>query len=187
MQNSALSPPKSSTLSRIVAMGQFVTPQNSAAMPMAAPNAGLRPTSSASVPPSVAPMNSVGTISPPLKPAPIVMEVKIILSRNASGRTTPSSKMRSMTSIPPPLYARVPTSNVSKITTTPPTAARRNSFLKSFLKSFAPLCIAQQNSMLTTAHKMAMTSTRHIVEMSNAGTFSTRKCSGATPMTSASA
>lgn len=34
MQNSALSPPKSSTLSRIVAMGQFVTPQNSAAMPM---------------------------------------------------------------------------------------------------------------------------------------------------------
>ena len=39
MQNSALSPPKSSTLSRIVAMGQFVTPQNSAAMPMAA----LRP------------------------------------------------------------------------------------------------------------------------------------------------
>lgn len=50
MQNSALSPPKSSTLSRIVAMGQFVTPQNSAAMPMAAPNAGLRPTSSASVP-----------------------------------------------------------------------------------------------------------------------------------------
>ena len=90
-------------LSSTVASGQFVTPQNSAAMPTAAPNAGLMPSTSASAPPIVAPMNSVGTISPPLNPAPIVTTVNRIFKRNASGRTAPDSNTRSITAMPPPL------------------------------------------------------------------------------------
>ncbi len=72
-------------------------------MPTAAPNAGSSPIRSDSAPPIVAPMNSVGTISPPLNPAPIVTAVKRIFSRNASGRTSPDTKTRSITEMPPPL------------------------------------------------------------------------------------
>lgn len=63
-------------------IGQFVTPQNRLTMPQAA----HKPTGSPKMPdkklPRAAPIKSVGTISPPLKPPPSVAAVKMIFSRN---------------------------------------------------------------------------------------------------------
>lgn len=63
-------------------IGQFVTPQNKLTMPQAA----HKPTGSPKIPdrklPREAPIKSVGTISPPLKPPPSVAAVKIIFNRN---------------------------------------------------------------------------------------------------------
>ena len=50
---------------KMEARGQFTTPQNRAIMEMAAPKAGSRPSSGPTAQPKVAPMNKVGTISPP--------------------------------------------------------------------------------------------------------------------------
>ena len=48
-----------------------------------AEKAGLKCSNPPRTQPSVAPINNVGTISPPLKPHPIVIAVKIIFNRNA--------------------------------------------------------------------------------------------------------
>ena len=61
-------------------IGQFVTPQNTLTMPQAAQSPAGRPKNPDKKLPSVAPIKSVGTISPPLKPPPSVREVKRIFS-----------------------------------------------------------------------------------------------------------
>ena len=68
-----------------LAIGQLVTAAKIAAMPVAAPNDAEKPIICENTPPEVAPINSEGTISPPLKPDATVTAVKIILSRNAAG------------------------------------------------------------------------------------------------------
>ena len=65
------------------AKGQFVTPQKSAVIPIAAPKSAGSPKSNAAAPPKVAPINKVGTISPPLKPAATQMQVKRIFKAKA--------------------------------------------------------------------------------------------------------
>ena len=65
------------------ASGLLVQPQNSATMPSAAPSCGGRPSSGAATQPNVAPVKRIGTISPPLKPAPRVSAVNSIFKRKA--------------------------------------------------------------------------------------------------------
>ena len=65
------------------ASGLLVQPQNSATMPSAAPSCGGRPSSGAATQPNVAPVKKIGTISPPLKPAPRVSAVNSIFKRKA--------------------------------------------------------------------------------------------------------
>ena len=77
-------------------------PQNSATMPSAAPSCGGRPSSGAATQPKVAPVKKMGTISPPLKPAPKVSAVNSIFSRNAYGTASPLMAA-SMTAAPAPL------------------------------------------------------------------------------------
>ena len=84
-------------------MGQFTTEQKSATMPTAAAKRASSPISGENAQPRVAPMNIVGTISPPLNPQPMVTAVKIILSKNAAGCALPSSTAFSITFIPAPL------------------------------------------------------------------------------------
>ena len=47
-------------------MGQFVTPQNMAPMPIAAESEGAKPKRTPKLQPKEAPMKKEGTISPPL-------------------------------------------------------------------------------------------------------------------------
>ena len=54
-----------------------------------AANGAESPSNGPATQPKVAPMKKEGTISPPLKPAPKVSAVKIILSRNASAFASP--------------------------------------------------------------------------------------------------
>lgn len=61
-------------------IGQLVTPQNSEIMPTAAHSDGSKPVRLPNRHPKVAPMKKDGTISPPLKPAPRVSAVKMILA-----------------------------------------------------------------------------------------------------------
>ena len=70
-------------------MGQFVTPQKRAISPTAAQTDGEKPVKLPNVHPSVAPMKKDGTISPPRKPASIVIAVKIIFITNAYGTASP--------------------------------------------------------------------------------------------------
>lgn len=69
--------PNNSKLIKIEASGQLVTPQNIELIPTAAPSADGRPITPESVAPKVAPIKSVGTISPPLYPAATVITVRI--------------------------------------------------------------------------------------------------------------
>ena len=62
-------------------MGQFVTPQNTPAMPQAAVREEGSPRTGDSKAPNAAPMVKDGTISPPLNPAPKVRAVNRIFSR----------------------------------------------------------------------------------------------------------
>lgn len=63
-------------------IGQLVTPQNTLTIPHAAHSPMGSPNKGARKLPRVAPTNSVGTISPPLKPPPRVAAVNIILRIN---------------------------------------------------------------------------------------------------------
>ena len=56
----------------------------------AAEKEGLRPMRPPKKQPKVAPTKNEGTISPPLKPAPMVTAVKTILSAKASGSAWPA-------------------------------------------------------------------------------------------------
>ena len=76
--------PNISKARKTVATGQLVTPTNRAAVPQAAQRAGSIPKSCPAAAPKVAPTHMVGTISPPLKPAPKTAPVNIIFIRNAS-------------------------------------------------------------------------------------------------------
>ena len=78
-----ISSPKSSKPMIMEAIGAFVTPQKSEIIPIAAQKEGGRPTKEANRQPNVAPIVKDGTISPPLKPAPIVMAVSKSLRANA--------------------------------------------------------------------------------------------------------
>ena len=146
--------PNSSILSKIEVIGVFITPQKMETRPRAAPKPGFKPNMVATKLPKVAPMKKVGTISPPLKPAASVMEVKIIFNRKASGFALPP-KASSMTSIPAPLYAVVWTSKVSKIIRIPPVIILTYSFgIKNFIK-LPDLCSARQKKTLMPAHRIA--------------------------------
>ena len=76
---------------RIEVSGQFVTPQKTATIPDAAQMEGSIPRSVPSTQPKVAPIQKEGTISPPLKPAFIVMAVRISFQRKSRGLASPSS------------------------------------------------------------------------------------------------
>ena len=65
------------------AIGQLVTPQNTEIIPTAAHNEGDIPSKCPNRQPKVAPVQNAGTISPPLKPAARVTEVKSIFNINA--------------------------------------------------------------------------------------------------------
>ena len=69
---------------------------------MAAQKDGERPINGPKRHPNVAPTKKVGTISPPLYPAPIVRAVNSIFKKKASGTTCPSMAC-SMVCIPAPL------------------------------------------------------------------------------------
>lgn len=58
--------------------GQLVTPTNKAARPQAAHKDGANPAAIPTTHPKEAPMDMVGTISPPLNPAPRTMAVNTI-------------------------------------------------------------------------------------------------------------
>ena len=83
-------------------IGQLVTPQKTLVIPTAAQRDGENPRILPKRQPKAAPVKKLGTISPPLKPAPSVSAVKIILRRKASGRTSPCIHPVMM-SIPVPL------------------------------------------------------------------------------------
>ena len=110
------------------AIGQLTTEQNIATSPIAAPNPVFNPIIDATRFPNVAPIKKVGTISPPLNPAPRVSAVNIILSKNASGLILPV-KAFSITGIPAPLKSLVPTNNVSTINIIPPVIILKYSYV----------------------------------------------------------
>ena len=68
---------------RIEVIGQFVTPQKTAAIPQAAQREGESPISCPAMHPKVAPTQNDGTISPPRKPAFIVSAVRSIFQKKA--------------------------------------------------------------------------------------------------------
>lgn len=82
-------------------IGQFVTPQNTLTMPQAAQSPAGRPKNPDKKLPSVAPIKSVGTISPPLKPPPSVTEVKRIFSKNTY-HAQRAVKLEAITGAPAP-------------------------------------------------------------------------------------
>jgi len=67
----------------IVATGHFVTVLNIAAIPNAAPIVTSMQNKIAKYPPSVAPMQKEGTISPPLSPIETDITVNIIFSKKS--------------------------------------------------------------------------------------------------------
>ena len=81
----------------------MVTPQKRDAIPIAAPKGTGSPKYIEAAPPRAAPIKNVGTISPPLKPADMVITVKSSFKINASGATYECSKIFLIYSIPPPL------------------------------------------------------------------------------------
>ena len=95
-------PPNTSMARQQDASGLLVQPQNSATMPSAAPRPGASPSSGATAQPKVAPVKKMGTISPPLNPAPSVMLVNSILSRKAYGTACPATAA-AITLAPAPL------------------------------------------------------------------------------------
>ena len=84
------------------ASGLLVQPQNSATMPSAAPSGAGRPSSGATAQPNVAPVKKIGTISPPLYPAPSVRAVNSIFRAKAQGSACPAMAA-AMTALPAPL------------------------------------------------------------------------------------
>ena len=81
-------------------MGQLVTPQNSEPIPTAASRDAGKPKYAPIAVPKVAPIKSVGTISPPLYPQDNVKVVNIILSKNASRPMSAPVKHEAMTAEP---------------------------------------------------------------------------------------
>ncbi len=71
-------------MSRAV-IGQFVTPQKTAAMPTAVQSVGEKPDRFPNRQPNAAPVKNDGTISPPLNPAPNVKAVKSIFIKRLPG------------------------------------------------------------------------------------------------------
>ena len=82
--------------------GQFVTPQNTEHIPIAAHRDGEKPVSVPNRKPKLAPMKKEGTISPPLYPAPRVKAVNMIFSKKEVDGTEPSKQFL-ITSTPVPL------------------------------------------------------------------------------------
>ena len=80
----------------------MVTPQKTALMPTAAQRDGAKPVRFPNRHPNVAPTKKLGTISPPLKPAPRVNAVRTILKKNAQVSVEPCMDEAIM-SIPVPL------------------------------------------------------------------------------------
>ena len=78
----------------------MVTPQNSAPIPTAARSGAGSPRKGAIAAPSVAPINQVGTISPPLYPQDSGRVVTIILSKNALSPIVAPVKQDSITAAP---------------------------------------------------------------------------------------
>ncbi len=64
-------------------IGEFVTEQKTEPMPMAAQRVGSKPSNTPKAEPKVAPINILGTISPPLNPQPMVIIVNKIFNANA--------------------------------------------------------------------------------------------------------
>ena len=93
--------PKSSAVRKSVATGQFTTEQNRAAMAAAAAKPGSRPRSGPTAQPKVAPINRVGTISPPLKPTPTHRAVRRSFTAKAQGSVSPATA-RSIMCAPAP-------------------------------------------------------------------------------------
>ena len=120
------SPPNSSTLRVKEATGQLMTPQNSATSPTAAAKDGSIPSNGPTTQPKVAPTKKVGTISPPLKPAPSVRAVSRSLNKKAYQSASPCW----MTCMPAPLKSLVPISRLMATTIRPPHAARSRRFGK---------------------------------------------------------
>ena len=79
-------PNNSKLISREV-IGQLVTPQNTEVMPTAVHKVGENPNRFPYRQPKAAPVQKEGTISPPLKPQPMVRAVKMIFNKKASGLT----------------------------------------------------------------------------------------------------
>ena len=86
----------------IEAIGQFVTPQNRASIPVAAQRDGEIPKTCPNRHPNVAPVKKAGTISPPLYPAARVRAVHNIFKRKAQAGTFPSIAL-AIISVPAPL------------------------------------------------------------------------------------
>ena len=76
-----LAPPNISTLRTMEARGELVTQQKRPTRPRAAENPGSSPRRPPQTQPKVAPMQKVGTISPPLNPALRVMAVNRSFTR----------------------------------------------------------------------------------------------------------
>ena len=95
--------PKSSMLRTMDATGQLTAPQNTQMSPIAA----AKPAGMASSEPMtlqrVAPLKKVGTTSPPLKPQPMVIAVRMSFQKKASGFACPSSMARLIIFMPAPL------------------------------------------------------------------------------------
>ena len=83
-------------------MGQFTAPQNTATIPSAAPKLAGMPSSPPIKHPNVAPIKKAGTISPPLKPQPMVRAVNTIFKAQAQGTAAPPMAAV-ITSVPAPL------------------------------------------------------------------------------------
>ena len=94
--------PKSSILRNSEVRGQFTTPQKKQTIPRAAANPGSIPMRPPATQPNVAPTKNDGTISPPLKPQPIVMAVNSAFRRKAAGWASPFNAL-AMIFIPVPL------------------------------------------------------------------------------------
>ena len=72
-------------------IGQFVTPQNTAAIPHAAQIDGESPIQLPIMHPKVAPIQNDGTISPPRNPARMVKAVRISFHSKSNVLACPSS------------------------------------------------------------------------------------------------
>lgn len=110
---------KSSKLIIREVIGQLVTPQKRDIIPRAAQNDGDIPSILPRTHPRVAPIKNEGTISPPLKPAPRVIAVKIIFNMNAEKKASPFRDF-SIIGIPAPRYSLVLRRIESNIIVIPP-------------------------------------------------------------------